>query len=72
MGRIGKAETALKLYSERESNELSLNDIVKMTGVPRSTIYAKAKEQGLGSYKGNLAWLDYQALLYWYVFYCTL
>lgn len=49
MGRIGKAEKevkkALKLYSERESNGLSVNDIVKMTGVPRSTIYAKAKEQ---------------------------
>jgi DNA invertase Pin-like site-specific DNA recombinase len=51
MGRIGKAEKevkkALKLYSERELNGLSVNDIVKMTGVPRSTIYAKAKEQVL-------------------------
>ncbi|WHY98839.1 recombinase family protein [Peribacillus simplex] len=48
MGRIGKAEIdvkkALKLYTERESNGLSVNDIVKMTGVPRSTIYAKVKE----------------------------
>jgi ribosomal protein S24E len=48
MGRIGKAEKdvrkALKLYFERESNVLSVNDIIKMTGVPRSTIYAKAKE----------------------------
>jgi DNA invertase Pin-like site-specific DNA recombinase len=48
MGRVGKAEKdvrkALKLYSERDSNNLSVNDIVKMTGVPRSTIYAKAKE----------------------------
>lgn len=35
---------ALKLYSERDSNGLSVNDIAKMTGVPRSTIYAKAKE----------------------------
>jgi predicted DNA-binding transcriptional regulator AlpA len=26
-----------------ESNGLSVNDIAKMTGVPRSTIYAKAK-----------------------------
>lgn len=47
MGRIVKAEKdvkkALKLYSERESNGLSVNGIVKMTGVPRSTIYAKAK-----------------------------
>ncbi|OLO26793.1 resolvase [Alkalihalophilus pseudofirmus] len=49
MGRIGKAEKdvqkALKLYAERVSNGLSVNDIVKMTGVPRSTIYAKVKEQ---------------------------
>lgn len=35
---------ALKLYEERESNGLSVNDIAKMTGIPRSTIYAKAKE----------------------------
>ncbi len=45
----GKAEKdvkkALQLYAERESNGLSVNDIVRMTGVPRSTIYAKAKEQ---------------------------
>jgi ribosomal protein S24E len=51
MGRIGKSEKdvkkALKLYSEGESNRLSVNDIVKMTGVPRSTIYAKAKEVGI-------------------------
>jgi DNA invertase Pin-like site-specific DNA recombinase len=50
MGRIGKAEKdvkkALNLYADRESNGLSVNDIVKMTGVPRSTIYAKAKEKG--------------------------
>lgn len=49
MGRIGKDEKtvkmALKLYYERESNGLSVNDISRMTGVPRSTIYAKAKEQ---------------------------
>jgi DNA invertase Pin-like site-specific DNA recombinase len=51
MGRVGKTEKdvrkALKLYADRESNGLSVNDIVKMTGVPRSTIYAKAKEQVL-------------------------
>lgn len=50
MGRYGKSEKdikkALKLYSERNSNGLSVNDIVKMTGVPRSTIYAKVKEKG--------------------------
>ncbi|KOR76535.1 resolvase, partial [Bacillus sp. FJAT-21352] len=48
MGRKGKDEKdvkkALKLYDERESNGLSVNDIAKMTGVPRSTIYAKVKE----------------------------
>lgn len=48
MGRKGKDEKdvkkALKLYDERESNGLSVNEIVKMTGVPRSTLYAKAKE----------------------------
>jgi group I intron endonuclease len=35
---------ALKLYAEREKNGMSVNDIVKATGVPRSTIYAKAKK----------------------------
>lgn len=48
MGRKGKdekaAKQALKLYAERKVNGLSVNDIVKMTGVPRSTIYAKSKE----------------------------
>jgi predicted transcriptional regulator len=47
MGRVGKAEKdvkkGLKLYNDRRSNGLSVNDIAKMTGVPRSTIYAKAK-----------------------------
>lgn len=50
LGRKGKAEKdikhAIKLYQEREANGLSVNDIVKMTGVPRSTIYAKIKEVG--------------------------
>lgn len=48
MGRKGKSERdvqkALKLFREREDNGLSVNEIVKMTGVPRSTIYAKNKE----------------------------
>lgn len=48
MGRKGKDEKdvkkALKLYGERESNGLSINDIANMTGVPRSTMYAKVKE----------------------------
>ena len=51
MGRKGKDEKdvkmALKLFQERESNGLSVNEIAKMTGVPRSTIYAKAKETRL-------------------------
>ncbi|MEW9674268.1 recombinase family protein [Ammoniphilus sp. 3BR4] len=36
---------ALKLYYERESNGMSVNDIAKLTGVPRSTIYAELKKQ---------------------------
>ncbi|XHU85495.1 helix-turn-helix transcriptional regulator [Peribacillus muralis] len=32
------------LYDERGSDGLSVNAIAKMTGVPRSTIYAKVKE----------------------------
>ncbi|ECP9029917.1 recombinase family protein [Campylobacter jejuni] len=58
MGRKGKDEKdvkkALKLYDERGSNGLSVNDIAKMTGVPRSTIYAKVKEMtSEGSYQQN-------------------
>lgn len=34
---------ALKLYQERETNGMSVTDIAKATGVPRSTIYHKAK-----------------------------
>ncbi|MBY0008796.1 recombinase family protein [Priestia aryabhattai] len=48
MGRKGKPEKdvkkALKMFRERDENGLSVNDIVKMTGVPRATIYAKNKE----------------------------
>jgi DNA invertase Pin-like site-specific DNA recombinase len=48
MGRKGKSEKevqkALKLFLEREDNRLSVNEIVKMTGLPRSTIYAKNNE----------------------------
>ncbi|MFB5285155.1 recombinase family protein [Peribacillus sp. Hz7] len=48
MGRPAKnakdIEKALKLYDDRESNGLSVNDIAKMTGVPRSTIYAELKK----------------------------
>ena len=37
-------ERAVKLFHQREVNELSVNDIVDMTGVPRSTIYREAKK----------------------------
>ncbi len=47
LGRKGQdtkeIKRALKLFAEREKNGLSVNDISKQTGVPRSTIYAKAK-----------------------------
>ncbi|QFT88083.1 Transposon gamma-delta resolvase [Bacillus sp. THAF10] len=50
MGRKGRDDKdvlqALRLYSDRTNNGLSVNDIVKMTGVPRSTIYTKVKEIG--------------------------
>jgi DNA invertase Pin-like site-specific DNA recombinase len=50
MGRPAQDEKqinkALKLYSERESNGMSVNDIAKVTGVPRSTIYAELKKKG--------------------------
>ncbi|QWH15459.1 recombinase family protein (plasmid) [Bacillus mycoides] len=48
MGRKGRDEKqvkqAMNLFFNRKENGLSVNDISKMTGVPRSTIYAKAKE----------------------------
>jgi len=48
MGRRGQDEKqvrkALSLFTERDKRGLSVNDIVKMTGVPRSTIYAKTKK----------------------------
>lgn len=47
LGRKGQdtkeIKRALKLFAERETNGLSVNDISKQTSVPRSTIYAKAK-----------------------------
>ncbi|MGM0890179.1 MAG: recombinase family protein [Bacillota bacterium] len=47
MGRPGQDEKtlkrAIKLYNERETNGMSVKDIVKTTGVPRSTLYAKIK-----------------------------
>lgn len=48
MGRKGQDEKQVKqavnLFLNRQENGLSVNDISKMTGVPRSTIYAKSKE----------------------------
>ncbi|WP_281241089.1 recombinase family protein [Marinococcus luteus] len=47
MGRprqLDKAvQQALQLFENRATNKMSVNDIVKVTGVPRSTIYAKRK-----------------------------
>lgn len=49
MGRPGQPrkniERALELFANRVENGISVNDIVKMTGVPRSTIYANVKEK---------------------------
>jgi len=36
---------ALQLYDERKTNGMSVNDIVKMTGVPRSTIYHELRKR---------------------------
>jgi AcrR family transcriptional regulator len=48
MGRPGQddktLERAIKLYNEHETNGMSVNQIVKSTGIPRSTLYAKVKE----------------------------
>lgn len=49
MGRKGKdpkkIKEALKLYDERQEKGLSVNDIQKLTGVPRSTIYHELKKR---------------------------
>jgi len=51
MGRPGQPsknlERALELFANREESGISVNDIVKMTGVPRSTIYAKQSKHKL-------------------------
>lgn len=51
MGRPGQDEKtlkrAIKLYTDRETNGMSVNDIVKSTGIPRSTLYAKIKDKML-------------------------
>lgn len=38
-------EKALKYYDERDSNGMNVNDIVKLTGVPRASIYAELKKR---------------------------
>ncbi|MFC5401492.1 recombinase family protein [Cohnella soli] len=51
MGRPSKDKKdiarALKLYSERDANGMSVNDISKLTGVPRSSIYAEINKSSL-------------------------
>lgn len=39
-----KIERAVNLFFNRETNQLSVKDIVDMTGVPRATIYREAKK----------------------------
>ncbi|MCI2255534.1 recombinase family protein [Domibacillus sp. PGB-M46] len=49
MGRKGQPEQnikqALKLLEAREEKGMTISDISKLTGVPRSTIYAEYKKQ---------------------------
>lgn len=49
MGRKGqpekKVKQALDLMANRATNGMSVGDIVKVTGVPKPTIYSKMKEQ---------------------------
>lgn len=53
MGRKGQNEKQVKqavnLFLDRQENGLSVNDISKMTGVPRSTIYLKVKEMNVNA-----------------------
>lgn len=47
MGRPSQPEKsikrALELYHNRKDNGMSIKDIVKLTGVPKSTLYQKVK-----------------------------
>lgn len=49
MGRNGRPkkdiERALKLYDERETNGHSVTDIVKLTGVPRGSLYVEIRKR---------------------------
>lgn len=38
-------ERAMKLFNERETNGMSVNDIVELTKVPRATIYVEARKR---------------------------
>lgn len=38
-------DRALKLYDIRKSGGYSVNDIVKLTGIPRSTIYHELRKR---------------------------
>ncbi|HAK0874649.1 TPA: recombinase family protein, partial [Listeria monocytogenes] len=48
LGRKGQPDQqirkALTLMDDRASNNLSVSDIVKLTGVPKATIYKKRQE----------------------------
>lgn len=48
MGRPAKdpsiIKRALKLYAERESNRLTVSEIIKSTGIPKATLYAELKK----------------------------
>lgn len=52
MGRKGqpdkKVQQAIELMANRSTNRMSVSDIVKVTGVPKPSIYAKIKEQTKG------------------------
>ena len=61
MGRKGQDEKqvkkALSLFAEREEKGLSVNGIVKLTGVARSITYAKIKEAiQISSFYPCVAW----------------
>ncbi|MHC5251025.1 recombinase family protein [Listeria kieliensis] len=49
LGRVGQPEAevqrALFLWQNRKENGLSVSDILKMTGVPKSTLYKKLNER---------------------------
>ncbi|MEK5447097.1 recombinase family protein [Paenibacillus sp. FSL R7-0331] len=51
MGRLAQdaniIKRALTLYAERESNRLTVSEIVKSTGIPKATLYAELKKLNL-------------------------